>query len=201
MADENEESYVEVSDNEEILSDVDEDDDENSFDSDLINDTNDDKKTTTLFNENDDSETVSSDELSDTDDEFSESEIDPQKLLDYKEESYLQEMHSELQNYNDDEVKTLTTIIKNENGIIVDPLHKTVPFLTKYEKTKILGVRAKQINEGAESFIKIPDNVFDGYVIAEMELEAKKIPFIIKRPIPGGSCEFWNLKDLEHIHF
>ena len=83
MADENEESYVEVSDNEEILSDVDEDDDENSFDSDLINDTNDDKKTTTLFNENDDSETVSSDELSDTDDEFSESEIDPQKLLDY----------------------------------------------------------------------------------------------------------------------
>ena len=29
----------------------------------------------------------------------------------------------------------------------------------------------------------------------------KKIPFIIKRPIPGGAFEYWKLKDLEIIHY
>ena len=32
-----------------------------------------------------------------------------------------------------------------------------------------------------------------------MELKEKKIPFIIKRPIPGGGSEYWNVKDLELI--
>jgi hypothetical protein len=43
--------------------------------------------------------------------------------------------------------------------------------------------------------------VIDGYVIAQIELEQKRIPFIIRRPIPGGGCEYWNLKDLEMIGF
>ena len=37
--------------------------------------------------------------------------------------------------------------------------------------------------------------------INELELIQKRIPFIIRRPIPGGSCEYWNLKDLEIICF
>jgi len=32
-------------------------------------------------------------------------------------------------------------------------------------------------------------------------LKEKKIPFVIKRPIPSGGCEYWNLKDLEVIAF
>ena len=31
---------------------------------------------------------------------------------------------------------------------ICDELHKSIPLLTKYEYTNILGIRAKQINEG-----------------------------------------------------
>ena len=34
-----------------------------------------------------------------------------------------------------------------------------------------------------------------------MELKNKKLPFIIKRPLPGGSCEYWNVKDLELLEF
>jgi hypothetical protein len=34
-------------------------------------------------------------------------------------------------------------------------------------------------------------------LIALAELERKAIPFIIKRPLPNGGCEYWKLKDLE----
>jgi hypothetical protein len=34
-----------------------------------------------------------------------------------------------------------------------------------------------------------------------MELNQKRIPFIIKRPIPGGGCEFWRVSDLELVDF
>jgi DNA-directed RNA polymerase subunit K/omega len=39
----------------------------------------------------------------------------------------------------------------------------------------------------------------DGYVIAQKELEDKKIPFIIRRPLPNGGSEFWRLNDLQII--
>ena len=80
-------------------------------------------------------------------------------------------------------------------------MHKSIPYLTKYERARILGQRSKQINSGAKPFIKVPETIIDGYLIAELELIQKRIPFIIRRPIPGGSCEYWNLKDLEIICF
>jgi DNA-directed RNA polymerase I, II, and III subunit RPABC2 len=115
--------------------------------------------------------------------------------------NYIDSFHPECLNHNYDEITKLSTVIRNADGIIIDPFHKTIPFLTKYEKARILGQRAKQIETGAKPFVKVPENVIDGYIIAELELKEKKIPFIIKRPIPGGACEYWNLKDLEVIGF
>jgi DNA-directed RNA polymerase I, II, and III subunit RPABC2 len=91
--------------------------------------------------------------------------------------------------------------VRNSDNIIVDPLHRTIPFLTKYEKARILGQRAKQIETGAKPLVKLPENIIDSYVIAELELKEKKIPFIIKRPIPSGGFEYWYLKDLEMIGY
>jgi DNA-directed RNA polymerase I, II, and III subunit RPABC2 len=71
--------------------------------------------------------------------------------------------------------------------------------LTKYEKTRILGQRAKQIDNGAKPFVKVPPNVIDGYHVALLELEQKKIPFIIKRPFPNGGVEYWHVSDLEML--
>jgi DNA-directed RNA polymerase I, II, and III subunit RPABC2 len=96
-------------------------------------------------------------------------------------------------------VKALARVTRDGRGIIVDPLHKTLPFLTKYEMTRILGQRAKQLDSGAKPFVKIPLNVIDGYHIAKIELEQKKIPFIIKRPYPNGGVEYWSVSDLELI--
>jgi DNA-directed RNA polymerase subunit K/omega len=109
--------------------------------------------------------------------------------------------HRELIQESYDEIQMLTRVVRNEFGEIIDPLHKTLPFLTKYEKTRILGVRTKQLNQGAEPFIKIDGSLIDSEVIAEKELENKVLPFIIVRPLPSGKKEFWKLEDLEYIDF
>ena len=104
-----------------------------------------------------------------------------------------------LQNY--DEILSMTKVVRDSNGIIIDKLHRTIPYLTKYEKARILGQRAKQINSGAYPFVKVPENVIDGYIIAELELKQKRIPFIIRRPLPNGGSEYWKVQDLEDISF
>ena len=115
--------------------------------------------------------------------------------------NYIMEHHPECVINNYDEIYSLTSVIRDKNNNIIDDLHRTLPYLTKYERARILGQRAKQINSGAKVFVKVPENIIDGYLIAQMELEQKRIPFIIKRPIPGGGCEYWNLKDLEIVGF
>jgi DNA-directed RNA polymerase I, II, and III subunit RPABC2 len=113
---------------------------------------------------------------------------------------FVNQYHPESNTHNYEEVKLRTLITRSGGDTIVDNAHKTLPFLTKYEKTRVLGQRAKQINAGAKPMIdNIPANVMDGYVIAKLELEQKKIPFIIKRPLPSGECEYWNLADLEMV--
>jgi DNA-directed RNA polymerase subunit K/omega len=128
-------------------------------------------------------------------------------------ENYLQKFNSEInRNYisdhhpeclinNYDEISILTQVVRDGNNNIIDDLHKTLPYLTKYEKARVLGQRAKQIEMGAKAFVQVPENVIDGYLIAQMELKQKRVPFIIRRPTHGGGCEYWNLKDLEDISF
>ena len=135
----------------------------------------------------------------DDEDEYEENYL--QKFDNELNKNYISEFHPECLNHNSDEVAKLSKVVRDENNIIIDPLHKTIPYLTKYEKARVLGQRAKQIESGARPFVKVPENIIDGYIIAELELKEKKIPFIIKRPIPGGAFEYWNIKDLEIINF
>ena len=109
----------------------------------------------------------------------------------------ISEFHPELQSHNNDEIENMCVIVRDGNGIPIDPLHKTLPILTRYEKARALGERAKQINSGAKPFVKVDETIIDGYLIALKELEEKKLPFIIKRPLPNGGCEYWKLSDLE----
>lgn len=139
-------------------------------------------------------------------DDFSDEEDDDDEDID---ENYLQkldkgiknniisEYHPELMVHNMDEVEAACVIVRNSNGVIVDRMHKTLPFVTRYEKARVLGERAKQINAGAKPFIEISDSLIDGYLIALKEFEQKKIPFIVRRPLPNGGSEYWKLRDLE----
>ena len=139
------------------------------------------------------------DEDEDEDDEYDENYL--QKFDNEISKNYISEQHPECAIHNYDEISKLSIIVKDNDGIIIDPLHKTLPFLTKYEKTRVLGQRTKQIECGAIPFIKVPEGIIDAHIIADLELQEKKIPFIIRRPIPGGGSEYWNLNDLEIISF
>ena len=77
-----------------------------------------------------------------------------------------------------------------------DPLHTTYPFVTLYEKTKIIGLRANQLSQGARPFIVVPKEVTDVRDIARLEFQQKRLPYLIKRPLPNGSFEVWKLADL-----
>jgi DNA-directed RNA polymerase subunit K/omega len=80
--------------------------------------------------------------------------------------------------------------------VMNDANHKTYPFLTQYEKTKILSLRASQLAHNSRPFIEVPAHVTDVHEIARLELDAKRIPYIIKRPLPDRTFEYWRLQDL-----
>ena len=150
---------------------------------------------TANFIENEDLEGISSDET-DSDNEYEENmnklehEINKDMIFSY---------HPETKQINFKELLTLSKVARNKNGQIIDPLHTTIPFLTRYEKAKILGLRAKQINHGSKPFVEINRNIIDGHTIALMELVQNKIPFIIRRPLPNGGSEYWKISDLKHL--
>lgn len=140
-----------------------------------------------------------SDSDAETDDEEEPDDHYLQKFDESVQKNVIAEFHPELQMHNNDEIEIMSRVVRNENGIIIDPFHKSVPFITRYEKARVLGERAKQIEAGAPLFVDVEPTLIDGYLIALKEYDAKKIPFIIKRPLPSGGCEYWKLTDLEYL--
>lgn len=146
------------------------------------------------YEETSESDSDSSDDESE--DEYV-SKVDNEKKMEYIRNTHTQEVSK---TYEEMSALTKVTRVKNKTDgedIIVDETHKTVPILTKYEKTRILGLRVSQLNEGAPRYINVGENIIDNYIIAEKELRLKKLPFIVTRPLPNGQKEHWRLKDLE----
>ncbi len=73
---------------------------------------------------------------------------------------------------------------------------KTSPYLTKYEKAKILGVRAQMIATGSPSMVNVPSHITSTYDIALLEFKEDKIPLLIRRFLPDGNYEDWRLEDM-----
>lgn len=73
--------------------------------------------------------------------------------------------------------------------------NRTRNILSKYEKVKILGIRAEQLQRGAEPLIAW-DRDFDPREIAIEELKQRKTPFMICRKLPDGTREYYRLEDM-----
>lgn len=101
-----------------------------------------------------------------------------------------------LVDYIEDVVPRLNMTAVPAGPYSTDVKHKTYPFLTQYERTRILGLRSNQLSQGAQPFIIVPTHVTDVRDIARLELEQKALPFILKRPLPNGQHEYWRLADL-----
>ena len=141
---------------------------------------------------------VESEEDSD-DSDYYDSDDEQVKFDDELRKNQIINYHNDLQSANFSEIVALSKVVKDSDGNIIDDLHNTIPILTKFEKTKIIGVRTKQLDNGSEPFIPISETIIESYIIAEMELKEKKLPFIIARPLPNGKKEYWKLSDLEYI--
>lgn len=75
---------------------------------------------------------------------------------------------------------------------------KTIPFLTKFERARIMGVRLQQLAYGAKPRINT-ENLKSIQEIVEQELLQRKIPFIIRRSLPNGSSEDWKMEEFEMV--
>lgn len=112
----------------------------------------------------------------------------PECQVDYI-ESILPKINIETGEGNEEEKSTVVTNKLDNN-------HTTYPFLTIYERTAIIGLRAEMLSRGSQPFISVSSYMTDVREIARAELEQKRLPYIVKRPIPNGSYEYWRLSDL-----
>ncbi|OAV96758.1 hypothetical protein PTTG_08705 [Puccinia triticina 1-1 BBBD Race 1] len=71
----------------------------------------------------------------------------------------------------------------------------TTPYMTKYERARILGTRALQISMNAPVLVPL-DGESDPLEIAMKELSQRKIPLIVRRFLPDGSYEDWSVSEL-----
>ncbi len=133
------------------------------------------------------------------------------------EETYDDDVVSENNDYIDDEPMGEDEAMNDDNGEtdMNDPHNKivsysqiinhiaktpkiTLPFLTKYEKTRIIGVRMQQLSMGEKP--NIPTKGLHSIrEIAEEELRQRKTPFIIRRPLPNNTFEYWKIEEFEKI--
>lgn len=185
--------------------DENEDDDEDDEDVDMSDFEDEEDAETEFANEDEDGDKKLASEILMSDDDDGDDDDDDldenylQKIDSDVSKNIIQEYHPEILSHNVEEVETACTIVRNEHGMIVDPMHRTLPFVTRYERARVIGERAKQINSGSMPFIPIDATLIDGYLIALQEFEQKKIPFIIRRPLPNGNSEYWRLSDLDII--
>ena len=160
------------------------------------------KQTTTFLpndNDSDDDDENQQNINEDSDDDDTDEEDDDylQKFSHHINTNHLEKLHPGIQSCNNDEVVALSRVVRDAKGRICDPMHTTAPFLTKYERARIVGARAEQLDRGAVAMIKLDPEIINGRVIAQMELEQKKIPFVLARPLPNGKTEYWRIEDLE----
>ena len=72
------------------------------------------------------------------------------------------------------------------------------PWLTRYEKARIIGARALQLSLGAPPLVSIESaGLKDPIQIAALELKLKLLPMVIRRWTPGGRYQDIPLKYLE----
>ena len=74
----------------------------------------------------------------------------------------------------------------------------SLPFMTKYEKARIIGLRTQQLINNSQALVDTRG--LKSYLeIAEKELKEKKMPFIIKRKLPNNKFEYWKINELINI--
>ena len=121
------------------------------------------------------------------------------KYKDEFKDNFMRNIHPEEILQSVSQMNASSVVSRDQDNVVIDENHVTIPLLTKYEKARVLGLRITQLNKGAKPLVEYNSTIIDNHIIAELELRKKKIPFIVMRPLPNGSKEYWRLEDLEIV--
>ena len=134
---------IDDDDDEDDEDDEDDDDDEEDEDKNNVIEVGDDDKDETQIG--DVSTIIQSSFGSDNEDDDTDDEDEDylQKLDKEVRENFLADYHPESHSHNYEEVKNLAKVTRNKDGQVIDLLHRTLPFLTKYEKNENFGSKGK----------------------------------------------------------
>jgi DNA-directed RNA polymerase I, II, and III subunit RPABC2 len=91
---------------------------------------------------------------------------------------------------------TIDKIKEKTSKLIPRSDRKTSSIMTIYEKTRLLGIRTQQIDMGCDPLIDDTKDFTDSLQIAEQELKIKKLPLIIRRYLPNGDYEDWEVDEM-----
>ncbi|GBM65243.1 DNA-directed RNA polymerases I, II, and III subunit RPABC2 [Araneus ventricosus] len=95
--------------------------------------------------------------------------------------------------FKDDNIELLPA---SENQPQLNQKKITTPYMTKYERARVLGTRALQIAMNAPVMVELEGET-DPLQLAMKELKVRKIPIIIRRFLPDGSYEDWGIDELQ----
>ncbi|CAA9965264.1 DNA-directed RNA polymerase I [Pyrenophora teres f. maculata] len=90
---------------------------------------------------------------------------------------------------------TKNTVTSEKDKRVPNEKRTTTPYMTKYEKARVLGTRALQISGNAPVLIDV-EGMTDPLQIAAKELQEKKIPLVVRRYLPDGFYEDWTCEEL-----
>ena len=154
---------------------------------------------------------ISKDYLKDNNLSFNRSEViikmsDFGEYEDFDEEAYFDEVDDDLKEElevddedtaQDSRIEVLQDITSGYDKLVkVEGTdRKTVPYLTKFEKTTVLGIRAQQISAGSPVMIDV-GKLREPIEMAKKELVEGKCPLIVRRHLPNGTYEDWRLDEL-----
>uniref|UniRef100_A0A3B5KPZ4 DNA-directed RNA polymerases I, II, and III subunit RPABC2 n=2 Tax=Takifugu rubripes TaxID=31033 RepID=A0A3B5KPZ4_TAKRU len=123
--------------------------------------------------------------MSDNEDNFDDGDFD-----DAEEDEGL----DDLENVEDEDQENVQILPAGE-GQQANQKRITTPYMTKYERARVLGTRALQIAMCAPVMVELEGET-DPLQIAMKELKSRKIPIIIRRYLPDGSYEDWGCDEL-----
>lgn len=110
---------------------------------------------------------------------------------------------AKVKNFDADDEEELELVYDDDN-VVFDEIVKledriTKPFMTIFERVRIIGDRAKQLSLGAKPMIKGLETM-NPKEVAKLELEKGVMPLIIERVLPNGKKERWYTHELKIVN-
>jgi DNA-directed RNA polymerase subunit K/omega len=76
----------------------------------------------------------------------------------------------------------------------------TRPYMSKFEFTKLYGLRTQQILNGSNPLVKVPHHITDAKDIVKLELKQQKVPIIVRRYTSMHTYEDWRISEFLNLH-